>query len=86
MATLISSHNSNGCTGRCDANCQDATSPAHTCDCICGGMNHGVGLKKAQDNTTQYANDWMNKWEKEHQGDKCKIEQKSFQEQLPLFK
>jgi hypothetical protein len=42
-------YNSDGCVGRCDANCHDATTPI--CTCICGGRNHGVGLKQAIDNT-----------------------------------
>ncbi len=34
---------------RCDAKCYNAREP--DCDCICGGMNHGVGLQQAQENT-----------------------------------
>lgn len=49
MPTLISTHNSEGCTGRCDAKCYDAKEPK--CVCICGGANHGVGLKQAMSNT-----------------------------------
>lgn len=49
MATLISTHNSNGCGGRCDSKCYDAEQPV--CKCICGGVNHGVGLKRAIANT-----------------------------------
>lgn len=48
MTTVLSVHNSDGCVGRCDANCHDATSP--DCDCICGGRNHGVGLQRAIEN------------------------------------
>lgn len=29
----------------CDVKCYDAQEPA--CDCVCGGKNHGVGLKQA---------------------------------------
>lgn len=53
MSCLIYASNSSGCTGKCDANCYNATGPE--CDCICGGMNHGVGLKKAEQNTRDYA-------------------------------
>lgn len=49
MPTLISVHNSNGCVGRCDAKCYNALRPE--CDCICGGLNHGVGLYEAIENT-----------------------------------
>lgn len=48
MATLIYVGNSEGCVGRCDAKCYDAKHP--DCDCICGGKNHGVGLKAGLDN------------------------------------
>lgn len=53
MATAIAVYNSEGCVGRCDANCHDAASDAGTCDCICGGKNHGGGLQKAIDNNHQ---------------------------------
>lgn len=41
MATLMSWHNSDGCKGRCDAKCHNATQPE--CDCMCGGAYHGAG-------------------------------------------
>lgn len=49
MATLIEVRNSSGVVGRCDAKCYNATDPK--CDCVCGGHNHGAGLKQAQENT-----------------------------------
>jgi hypothetical protein len=49
MTTLIYVGNSEGCVGRCDAKCYEATEPE--CQCICGGRNHGVGLQRAQENT-----------------------------------
>jgi len=57
MSTLISVYNSNGCVGRCDAKCYDATHPH--CDCICGGKNHGAGKKQAIDNTREMADTWL---------------------------
>ena len=48
MTTVLAVYNSEGCVGRCDANCHDAMSP--TCDCICGGANHGKGLQQAIQN------------------------------------
>jgi hypothetical protein len=45
MTTAIAVYDSDGCRGRCDARCHDATSP--TCTCICGGRLHGVGAKNA---------------------------------------
>lgn len=35
--------------GRCNAQCYDAKSAV--CYCVCEGKNHGVGLKKAIENT-----------------------------------
>lgn len=49
MATLIAVHNSEGCVGRCDARCYGATH--EDCNCVCGGINHGVGEQKARNNT-----------------------------------
>jgi hypothetical protein len=53
MTTLITLYSSDRCIGRCDANCYNATKT--TCTCICGGLNHGVGLQKARQNTCQSA-------------------------------
>ena len=52
MPTLMTVGNGEG-ERRCDAKCYEATNSK--CTCICGGMNHGVGLKRAQDNTLQVA-------------------------------
>ena len=60
MTTLIAAYNSNGCVGRCDAKCYLAQHPE--CDCICGGKNHGVGLKMATDNTRELAEKWIKDW------------------------
>jgi len=81
--TLISAHNSDGCIGRCDAKCHDATTPAHECDCICGGRNHGVGLKKAKENTNELAEELMNQYKKKHPD--AKFELNSEFRQLELF-
>jgi hypothetical protein len=53
MTTLITVSNSSGVIGRCDDKCHSATHPK--CDCICGGANHGVGLKQAMTNTRAMA-------------------------------
>lgn len=53
MTTLIAVFNSEGCVGRCDAKCYDATQME--CDCACGGRNHGQGLRQAQENTAEMA-------------------------------
>lgn len=52
MTTLISCGNSEG-TRNCDSKCYDAK--GKKCVCCCGGLNHGVGLKQAQENTQQLA-------------------------------
>lgn len=51
MTTVLAVYNSEGCVGRCDANCHDARSA--TCDCICGGKNHGAGLQQAVENNQE---------------------------------
>jgi hypothetical protein len=63
MTTLIAVYNSEGCVGRCDAKCYNATSPQ--CDCICGGKNHGAGLAQARQNTQSMAEAWLDKYIKE---------------------
>lgn len=45
MATLIALYNRHGCVGRCDTKCYDAKTTS--CTCVCGGINHGVGLAMA---------------------------------------
>jgi hypothetical protein len=64
VATLIAVYNSEGCVGRCDAKCYEATSAE--CDCICGGRNHGAGRQKAMDNTRAYCEEWIEAYQKEH--------------------
>lgn len=64
MTTLIAAYNSEGCTGRCDARCYDATEPE--CNCICGGLNHGKGLQGATDNTQRLAESWISAWQQTH--------------------
>lgn len=48
--TLISLYNSQGCVGRCDEKCYGAMAGS-ACTCICGGMNHGAGKRRAMENT-----------------------------------
>ncbi len=55
MTTLISVSNTSGEARRCDAKCYGATGPI--CDCVCGGVNHGAGIRVAFDNTRALAND-----------------------------
>jgi len=64
MATLLAVYNSDGCVGRCDAKCYNATGTV--CDCLCGGVNHGVGRQKAEANTAQMAGKLLERWQAEH--------------------
>lgn len=84
MSCLIYTSNSDGCTGKCDANCYNAT--GSVCDCVCGGMNHGVGLEQAQANTRQYAELWIEKYADEHGLDKKEFKVNPEIYQLSLFK
>lgn len=52
MTTLIKGGGSEGATRRCDATCHGAK--GGQCQCICGGMNHGVGHDQAAENTRQH--------------------------------
>ena len=49
MPALITVTSTGGKTRQCDAHCYDAKEPV--CTCVCGGLNHGAGLKAALDNT-----------------------------------
>jgi hypothetical protein len=63
----MSTGNSSGETGRCDAKCYNANNS--NCDCCCGGRNHGVGLKQAIKNTDEYANKMIKEWKETHPED-----------------
>lgn len=64
MTTLIAVHNSNGLVGRCDAKCYNAHHSK--CVCVCGGMNHGCGLEKAQENTAESAEAMVKAYAEQH--------------------
>lgn len=64
MTTMIAAYNSEGCIGRCDAKCYNAT--CEDCDCICGGMNHGAGIQTAMDNTREMAEEWIDNYKAQH--------------------
>jgi len=57
MTTLISSESSSGQRRRCDAKCYNAKHDK--CTCICGGVNYGVGLQKAVENTRQMVKEFL---------------------------
>jgi hypothetical protein len=46
MATLMALYDADGkMVGRCDERCYDGS--GDRCKCICGGINHHVGIRKA---------------------------------------
>lgn len=53
MTSVIRAYDSKGNVATCDEKCYDAKD--QECTCVCGGRNHGVGLKEAIFNTTRYA-------------------------------
>lgn len=58
MTTLIAVYRSDGtCIGRCDAKCYDAKHDS--CQCVCGGRNHGAGVNKAVENTEELFQEWI---------------------------
>jgi hypothetical protein len=51
----------------CDANCYGVRRVSMTkCTCVCGGINHGVGLSKARENTRALHGDSY--WREKHKG------------------
>lgn len=67
MSTLIALYNSDGCVGRCDAKCYNATDAS--CDCICGGANHGKGLVVASVQTEELGQRWLERYAAENRLD-----------------
>ena len=58
MATLIMQKSSAGKRRRCDTKCYNALHDK--CVCICGGMNHGIGLSEAVKFTESFARKFSN--------------------------
>ena len=82
MATVISAYDSSGCVGRCDSRCHDAK--YETCNCICGGTNHGVGIDRAIENTNEMAEAWIETYQDENP-DVTDFRVKPMQRQLKLL-
>jgi len=57
--TLIEVRDSSGLVGRCDARCYGGN-PAGVdrCDCVCEGLNHGIGLDAALNNVSRIVQEW----------------------------
>lgn len=64
MTVLLAVYNSEGCVGRCDARCYNATE--HVCECICKGANHGVGKAQAIAQTTDAFEKWLDDYREVH--------------------
>ncbi|NPV54541.1 MAG: hypothetical protein HPY71_13670 [Firmicutes bacterium] len=58
MATLIHERTSSGGVRKCDSRCYNAKGPI--CNCVCNGINHGVGLRAALENTRKIAKEILN--------------------------
>lgn len=56
MAALLIVRSGNAVVGACGSRCFNADRTR--CWCICGGMNHGVGLERATDNTRAHCAEW----------------------------
>lgn len=82
MTTLIAVYTNRGCIGRCDAKCHDAFEPE--CICVCGGVNHGVGLSRAIKNTDEMSKHKIEKIAKEFTTAK-KLKIKKFKHEKSLF-
>ncbi|MET8006156.1 hypothetical protein [Nonomuraea glycinis] len=54
---MMAVHRPGGRTQRCDGRCYTAGKDTD-CDCVCEGMNHGVGLRQAIVNTREHAKRW----------------------------
>jgi len=79
VATLMSVGDNYG-ERRCDEKCYGAE--GGSCSCICGGMNHGIGLKAAAANTQEHAKQLLKKIKEENPGMEATIN--AIQESLEL--
>lgn len=59
MTTLLTQKVGQDNERRCDAKCYDAKHPS--CDCICGGRNHGCGEQQAMDNVREMFTEWADR-------------------------
>ena len=56
--TLVEVRHNGRVLGRCDAKCYDAPGPSARCNCVCEGLNHGVGLEAATGNIARIVEEW----------------------------
>lgn len=79
MTTLVQTANSAGQHRHCDAKCYNATTPY--CDCVCAGVNHGVGHTAAIANTRELVDRLPGRF---HKNTVICFSQDVMQYQLPL--
>ena len=77
MTTVLAVYNGEGCVGRCDAKCHEATT--RECDCICGGRNHGIGIARALTQTREdlermTSPDALDRFERHHRVGATRVE------------
>jgi hypothetical protein len=65
---------------RCDARCYDAK--GGTCDCCCGGKNHGAGLKQAKSNVQELGEQWLDEIAKNQGVSKSELKHEIFHERV----
>ena len=56
-STLLALYLGNSLVGRCDINCFGGDDSR--CECVCGGLNHGVGIEQAVEQTRRMADEWI---------------------------
>lgn len=56
-STLLALYLGRDLVGRCDINCYDGSDAR--CECVCSGLNHGIGLDAAADQTRRMVEEWI---------------------------
>lgn len=56
-STLLALYLGGTLVGRCDVNCFNGDDTR--CECLCSGINHGVGLDAAVANTRAMVDEWI---------------------------
>jgi hypothetical protein len=64
MTTIIAAYNGDKCLTRCNYRCYEARKKS--CNCICKGKNHGVGLAQAIRNAATARLHWAKEWKDAH--------------------
>lgn len=58
---------------KCDAHCYNSTTEPSWCNCLCGEINHGVGVNQAVENTITHGQEWADKWLANHHIDNPRV-------------